>query len=88
MLPNKGLNQCPQQWQLGVLTTGLPGKSPGFLFKGAENILNLFIYLFIGCAGSLLLHAGFSLVVASWGYSVVVRGLLIAVASLVVEHGL
>ena len=40
-----------------------------------------FIYLFIfGCVGS-------SLVAASGGYSVVVRGLLIAVASLV-EHRL
>ena len=29
-----------------------------------------------------------SLVAASWGYSVVVRRLLIVVASLVVEHGL
>ena len=31
---------------------------------------------------------GLSLVAASGGYSVVVRGLLIAVASLVMEHGL
>ena len=31
---------------------------------------------------------GLSLVAASGGYSVVVHGLLIAVASLVVEHGL
>ena len=31
---------------------------------------------------------GLSLVVVSGGYSVVVRGLLIAVASLVAEHGL
>ena len=31
---------------------------------------------------------GLSLVAASGGYSVAVRGLLIAVASLVVEHGL
>ena len=36
-----------------------------------------------------MLHTGFSLVVESRGYSlVVVRGLLIAVASLVVEHWL
>ena len=32
--------------------------------------------------------AGLSLVVASGGYSVAVRGLLTAVASLVAEHGL
>ena len=49
----------------------------------------LFIYLFsFGCVGSSLLHAGFSLVVASGGYSVAVSGLLTAVASLVAEHGL
>jgi len=44
-----------------------------------------------GCAGSLLLH-GLSLVVAGRGVGgaslVVVRQLLIAVASLVLEHGL
>ena len=45
-------------------------------------------YLFIvGCAGSLLVHR-FSLVVASRGYFLVGVRLLIAVASLVVEHGL
>ena len=48
-----------------------------------------FIYLFVfGCAG---LHScmDFSLVVASLGFSLgVVCGLLIAVASLVAEHGL
>ena len=42
-----------------------------------------------GCPGSLLLHVGFSLVVASRGYSLVtVYGLLLAVASLVAEHRL
>ena len=46
----------------------------------------MFIY---GCAGSLLLCMGFFLVVASGGYSVIeVDGILIAVASLVVEHRL
>ena len=50
---------------------------------------NMYICLFIGCAGSLLLLAGFSLVVASRGYSLVtVYGLLLAVASLVAEHRL
>ena len=50
---------------------------------------NMCICLFIGCAGSSLLLAGFSLVVASRGYSLVtVYGLLLAVASLVAEHGL
>ena len=42
----------------------------------------LFIYLFIfSCVASSLLCVGFSLVAASGGYSVAVRGLLIAVAS-------
>ena len=42
----------------------------------------------LGCAGSSLLR-GLSLVVENRGYSlVVVRGFLIAVASLVMEHGL
>ena len=46
-------------------------------------------YIFIsGCAGSLLLCAGFSVMVR-WAYSLVaVHGLLLAVASLVAEHGL
>ena len=26
--PDQGSNTCPQQWNLRVLTTGLPGKSP------------------------------------------------------------
>ena len=43
---------------------------------------------FFGCVGSLLLHGGFSLVVASGSYYSVVRRVLIAVASLVAEHGL
>ena len=52
------------------------------------TILLLLDTLFIfGCAGSLLLRAGFSLVVVSRGYSVTaVCGLLIVVTSLV-EHG-
>ena len=52
-----------------------------FFFK------NNFIYLFLTVLG---LHCcwDFSLVVASWGYSLVVCALIIAVASLVVIHGL
>ena len=42
-----------------------------------------------GCAGSLLLHMGLSLVAVSKGYSpVAVHGLLIVVVSLAVEHRL
>ena len=48
----------------------------------------LIILFIFGCAGSLLLH-GLSLAVADQGYSlVVVCGLLIVVASIVVEHRL
>ena len=46
------------------------------------------IYFNSGCFGSLLLHAGLSLVAASGGYSAVaVRRLLAVVASFVAEHG-
>ena len=49
----------------------------------------LFIYLFIGCVGSLLLCAGFLSSCGEQGLLfIVVHGLLIAVASLVAEHGL
>ena len=52
-------------------------------------MLSVPIYFIFGCTGSLLLHVGFSLVVASGGLLfVAVRGLLIAVASLAVEHRL
>ena len=48
-------------------------------------LINLFIF---GCAGSLLLW-GFYIVAMNGGYSrVSVCGLLIAVASLVADHGL
>ena len=50
--------------------------------------LDFFLYFIFGCAGSLL-HSGFSLVVASGGYSLfAVRGLLILVAFHVAKHGL
>ena len=46
-----------------------------------------FFSLTFGRTGSSLLHVDFSLVAASGGHSpVVVQGLLVAVASLVVEH--
>ena len=51
--------------------------------------INLFIYLLIyGCVGSLLMHAGFLYLQRVGQLFVAVRGLLIAVASLVVEHRL
>ena len=52
--------------------------------------ISLFIkttYLFFGCAGSSLLHTG-CLLWQVGRFSLVVRGLLIAVAPPVVEHGL
>ena len=50
-------------------------------------LLNIYLFIF-GCDGSCCC-SGFSLVVASEGYSpAAVRGLLIVVASFVTEHGL
>ena len=50
--------------------------------------INLFILFIFGCVGSSLLCTGFSSC-GEWGLLfVAVRGLLIAVASLVAEHGL
>ena len=58
-----------------------------FFFFFFLNFVYLF-YLFMAVLG-LCCSAGFSLVVASGGYSLVaVHGLLIAVVSLVAEHGL
>ena len=51
--------------------------------------LNTFVYLFIfGCIGSSLLHAAFFSYVEQGLLFLAVPGLLIAVASLVAEHGL
>ena len=80
-LPGPGIEPLSTALAGGFLTTVPPGKPCLF-------VINLFIYLFIfGCVGSLLLHAGFSLVAVSGGYSVAVRRLL-EMASLVAEHGL
>ena len=35
--PHQGLNMHPLLWKHGVLTTGLPGKSPFFFFKLVTN---------------------------------------------------
>ena len=35
--PNQGLNPCPLQWEHGVLTTGLPGKSRGDCLEGSSD---------------------------------------------------
>ena len=58
------------------------------LFKSSAHVFLFLIYFYLcifGCVGSSLLR-GLSLVAASRGYSLV-RGLLIEVAYLVVEHG-
>ena len=47
----------------------------------------LYLFIIFGCAGSSLRH-DYSLVAASGGDSLVVRGLLILVACSVAEHGL
>ena len=58
----------------------------GFCLFGKIFLINSFIS---GCAGSSLLRTGCSLVAESRGYSLVlVGGLLIALASLVVEYRL
>ena len=55
-----------------------------------EFLFLIFKFIFIfGCTGSSLLHAGFSLIVTSGGYSpVAVCGFLTEVASSVAEHRL
>ena len=60
-----------------------------FLFKGDFLKKNLFIYfIYFWLHWVFVAVLGFSLPAASGGYSVAVHGLLIAVASLVVEQGL
>ena len=54
-----------------------------------NDYIDLFIYLFIfGCVGSSLLRAAFSSCGERGLLFIAVHGLLIAVASLVVEHEL
>ena len=50
--------------------------------------LKFILFIYLGCVGSSLLHAGFSSCGERELVFVAVRRLLIAVASLVVEHGL
>ena len=82
------------RWESGWGRWGGARLHQGYFFlQGApplRDYISFFKYLSIfGYAGSLLLHLDFSLVAAIRGYSpVVVLGLLTAMASLVVEHGL
>ena len=60
-----------------------------FIYSFIHSFIYLFIYLFIyGCIGSSLLRAGVSLSGERGLLFIAVHGLLIAVASLVAEHGL
>ena len=60
--PTSSLNQYPPLAGLVF--------SPVYLWMIIISFINLFIYLFIyGCVGSSSLRVGFSLVVASGGYS-------------------
>ena len=86
----------PTVWKIILFTwllffSNFPGCSFSFFFSLFSSLFknNLFIYLFIfSCVGSSLLHAGFLQLRQAGLFFVVVRGLLIAVASLVAEHGL
>ena len=53
-----------------------------------DQMKQVFKKIYLGCVGSLLLRAGFLQLRRTGLLSVAVRGLLIAVASLVAEHGL
>ena len=60
-----------------------------FFFFSNFILFYLFVYLFIGCVGCSLLHTGFLSSCGERGLLfVAVWGLLIAVASLVAEHGI
>ena len=79
----------PEKGKINSLDTinfpDFSGNQPLFFFK--INLFILFIYFWL-CWVFVAAH-GLSLVAVSGGYSsVAVRGLLIEVASLVVEHGL
>ena len=75
ILPEQGSNPCPLHWQADTF----------FLYYYFKKCMYLFIF---GCVGPSLLHAGFLWLRRAGLLFVVVRGLLIAVASLVAEHRL
>ena len=64
----------------------MPLKSKSFFFFFFNKFIYLFIYFWLRWV--FVAVCRLSLVAASWGYSFVAGGLLIAVASLVAEHGL
>ena len=76
--------RCPVACGILVPQPGMETKS--LALEGRFFFFNVFLF---GCAGSSLLHAGFSLVAVSRGYTVVVvHRLLVAAASFVAEHRL
>ena len=82
-----GTEPEPRQWRHKVLTSGPPGNS--HQMDHPFFFLNKFIYLFIfGYIGSSLLWWAFSSCGEQGFLFIVVCGLLIAVVSLVAEHGL
>ena len=91
IFPIQGSNPQLLHWQedsLPLSHQGKPGLSVGSCYFSATfNCISFYLFIY-GCAGLLLL-CRLSLVAASRGYSLVaVCGLLIAVASLIAEHGL
>ena len=86
-----GRRHEPPGQRQGEVITHSSGGSQSIIFLFLFFFINLFIiYLFIfGCVGSSLLHVrAFSSCGERELLFIVVRGLLTAVASFVVEHGL
>ena len=79
--PDQELNLCSLQWKHGVLSTVPPRNSLTFTFF-------FFFSLFLAALGLRCCARAFSSCGKQGLLFVAVRGLLIAVASLVVEHGL
>ena len=82
-LPGPGLEPMSPALADGLLTTAPPGESHQIKF-----FKKIFIHLFLGALGLRCCAGAFSSC-GEWGLLfIVVCGLLIAVASLVAEHGL
>ena len=87
-LSSPARDQTWVQWELRVLTTGPPGKSPVNLCY-VEWYSGAFRFICFGGTASSLPCVGFSLVAGGGGHSLAaVCRLLILVASLVAGHGL
>ena len=82
--PNQELSQPLSSLKLREEVFGLDGSLLFYFYLFI--LINLFIYFWL--CWVFVAACGLSLVAASGGYSVAVRGLLIAVASLVAEHRL